>query len=199
MSVTRFFLLGGLMLCACVLSIGSAQSAVVYTVNMSGSAENPPNASPGTGSGTITFDDAARTMLVQVSFSGLTGTTTAAHIHSSATNAPNLGNTGVASQTPSFSGFPTNVTSGSMNQLFDMTLASSFNSTYITNNGGTPLTAFSALMQQAAEGRAYFNVHTTAFPSGEIRGFLTAVPEPSGLLVTGSLLAGMVFRRQRRR
>ena len=30
-------------------------------------------------------------------------------------------------------------------------------------------------------GTEYLNIHTTAFPGGEIRGFLSPVPEPAGV------------------
>lgn len=99
-----------------------------------GDFENPPTGSPGTGTATVTFDTTAHTLRVQVSFGGLIGTTTAAHIHCCVA-AP--GNAGVATQTPSFTGFPLGVTSGTMDTTFDTTLASSFNPAFITANGGT--------------------------------------------------------------
>jgi hypothetical protein len=203
----RFFTLrlGFMMLALRLLLLGAvvgwvaapAQAAIVYTVALSGGAENPPNASPGVGSGTVTFDDVARTMRLQVSFSGLTGNTTQAHIHSSATNVPLSGNTGVATQLPSFTGFPLGVTSGLMDQTFDMTQAASFNPTFVTNNGGNTTAAFNAFLTQAAEGRAYLNIHTSAFPPGEIRGFLTAVPEPSAWMLSALTLVGLAQRRRK--
>jgi hypothetical protein len=193
MSVLRLWLFSAIVCCVAT----SAQAAIVYTVSLSGPAENPSNNSPGIGSGTVTFDDALSTMRVQVTFSGLTGTTTASHIHSSATNAPGVGNAGVATQLPSFVGFPLGVTSGSMDQTYDMSQASSYNPTFVTNNGGTPAAAFSALLAQSAEGRAYLNIHTSTFTPGEIRGFLTAVPEPSGVLLTSGLLLALTFARRR--
>ncbi|HRH80957.1 MAG TPA: hypothetical protein PLW81_07915 [Thiobacillaceae bacterium] len=39
-----------------------------------------------------------------------------------------------------FPGFPLGVTSCSYNPLFNLTLASSFNPAFVTNNGGTPTT-----------------------------------------------------------
>lgn len=176
-----------------------AQAALVYSVTMNGANESPPAATPGFGSGFITFDTTANTMRVQVTFSGLLGNTTAAHIHA-ATLDPGTGTAGVATQVPSFVGFPLGVTSGSFDTTFDMTLASSYRAAYITANGGTPASAFNALLNASASGRAYFNIHTAAFPGGEIRGFLTAVPEPSSMALTG-LIAGsaLLYRRASRK
>ena len=179
-----------------------AQAAiVVYNVNMSGPNEAPPNASPGIGSGTVTFNTDLVTMKIDVNFSGLTGNVTAAHIHA-ATAVAGVGTAGVATQTPSFTGFPAGagVTSGSYLNTFDMTLASSYNAAYITANGGTVGSAFNALLTAAADGKAYFNIHSSAVPAGEIRGFLTAVPEPSSMLLTGLVLgAGVLYCHRSRK
>jgi len=115
-------------------------------------------------------------MRVVVSFSGLTGTTTASHIHA-ATTVPGTGTAGVATQTPTFAGFPLGVTSGSYDNLFDLTLATSFNASYVTSNGGTLASASLALENALLADKAYLNIHTSAFPGGEIRGFLHNVPD----------------------
>ena len=43
----------------------------------------------------------------------------------------------------------------------------------------------------------YLNVHDSAFPGGEIRGQILAVPEPSALAILGVGGAGILFRRRR--
>ncbi|MFN0134449.1 MAG: CHRD domain-containing protein [Phycisphaerales bacterium] len=176
------------------MAAASANATIyVYTANMDGISEAPPNASPGIGFTTITMDDVLNTMRVEATFSGLLGTTTAAHIHA-ATAVAGTGTAGVATQTPSFSGFPLGVSSGSMDTTFDMTLASSYNASFITANGGTPLSAFAALRNALNNGKAYFNIHSSVFGGGEIRGF--PVPTPGVMALVG--LAGLVATRRRR-
>jgi hypothetical protein len=65
---------------------------------------------------------------------------------------------------------------------FDMTLASSYNQSYINNNGGTPASAFAALKAALNDGKTYFNIHSSAFPGGEIRDFLVPCPTISALI-----------------
>ncbi len=144
----------------------------IYTAILNGPAESPSNASPGTGTATITVNTVTNTMRVQCTFSGLTGSTTASHIHS-ATAVANTGTAGVATTTPTFAGFPIGVTSGTYDNTLDMTLASSYNPAYVTANGGTTASAFAALQAGLSANQAYYNIHSATFPGGEIRGFLS--------------------------
>ena len=173
---------------------------IVYVAVLDGASEAAPNASGGTGTATVTVDAAAHTMLVQVAFSGLDGLTTAAHIHC-CTAVANTGTAGVATVTPTFTGFPAGVTSGVYSQLYDLTLAGSFNPTFVTNNGGTAASAEAAFLAGMAAEKTYFNIHSSLYGGGEIRGFLRetpAVPEPSTLLLSGgAILALAAFRRRR--
>jgi hypothetical protein len=104
-------------------------------------------------------------------------------------------NVGVATPTPTFPGFPSGVTSGTYAQNFDLTQASSWNASFIAAQGGTVGGAEAALASGLAGGMAYFNIHTSEFPSGEIRGFF--VPEPSTALLVGGGIALLARRRHR--
>ena len=130
------------------------------------------NASPGLGFALIGYDAAAHTLSVLAGFDDLLAGVSASHIHCCAA-APT--NAGVATTTPTFPGFPSGVTMGFYSQIFDLTLMSSFNPAFIAANGGTPLAAELVLAAGIASGLTYFNIHTTMFTGGEIRGTLTPV------------------------
>jgi CHRD domain/PEP-CTERM motif len=177
------------------LAAGSTFAGIIsYDADLSGANEVPPNVSPGTGFAVVTIDDIALTMRVQISFSGLLGTTTASHIHCCQ---PLGTNAGVATTTPTFAGFPLGVTSGTYDNTLDMTLASSYNPSFVTNNGGTVDSARAILFAGIAGGQSYLNVHTNIFGGGEIRGQLIATPEPGtiGLALAG--LGALWVRRRR--
>ena len=188
---------------AAVLALTAAGSAragiITYVAGLSGPNESPPNASPGFGDAIVTIDDLLNTMRVQVEFFGLLGTTTASHIHC-CTAVPDAGTVGVATTTPTFTGFPLGVTSGTYDHIFDLTLASSYNSSFVTAHGGTTVGAEAFLLAGIAANKSYLNIHTTAFPGGEIRGFLhAAIPEPGSwaLMIAGFGLAGAALRGRR--
>jgi hypothetical protein len=164
-----------LFLFASFLFVVSALQAQVYYATLSGAIEVPANNSAGTGKAVITIT--GNLMTVHVTFSGLTGTTTASHIHApTAVALSPTATAGVATTTPTFTDFPLGVKAGTYDRTFDMTLASSYNPAYITANGGTAASAFVALKAAMAAGKSYLNVHTTFAPGGEIRGFLVACP-----------------------
>ena len=111
---------------------------------------------------------------------------------------PVTGTAGVATTLPTFPGFPSGVTAGTYDQTFNMLLASSYNPSYVTNNGGTPASAFAALRAAISAGKAYLNIHSTMFPGGEIRGFLNLCPTinvsiPDAFALPAGVLANTVY------
>lgn len=170
--------------------------------NLNGAKESPSNGSAGTGFTTVVYDSTLHTLGVSVSFSGLTGPTTASHIHC-CTALPGTGTAGVATTTPTFAGFPLGVTSGTYSSTLDLTQASSYNPAFITANGGTAASAEAVLAAGFANGTTYLNIHTSTFPGGEIRSFLTSAADvpafsSAALALLGALLAitGIVVLRR---
>jgi CHRD domain len=170
-----------------------AQAAILsFATTLNGANESPANASPGTGTASIAIDNIANTLRLQVTFSGLAGTTRNSHVHDPTDV--------VAINIP---GFPLGVQSGSYDNLFDLTLASSYYIDFITANGGTAATAQAALTSHLEAGTAYLNIHSQSFINGEISGFFlpvtqsTPVPEPSYILgIFGALGAGSILKRK---
>jgi CHRD domain/PEP-CTERM motif len=168
-------------------------AVIPFHLTLIGANENPPVASPGTGTADIELDTDLRTLSLDVTFTGLLGLTTAAHIHCCT---PPTGNAGVATQVPSFIGFPLGVTTGTFSQDFDMTLASFYNPAFIAAHGGTVDSAFDFLVAGMLTGQTYLNIHSTQFPGGEIRD--TLIPEPASLALLGIALASFAAIRRRK-
>ena len=176
---------------------------MTFVGNLSGANEVPPVASPGTGLATIILDPTAQTLQVNATFSGLTSNDVAAHIHCCLASPFLTGvNVGVATTVPAFPLFPLGVTSGTYTSaVFDLTQATIYNPAFVTLQGGTIAGAEAALIAGIQNGETYFNIHTVNFGGGEIRGFLSKVPEPATLYLLGFgliALAGIIRRCRRR-
>ena len=162
---------------ALALAAASANAAVIhYQTILSG--PNEGNASPGTGTATLDLDTVSHQWTYHVDFQGLTGTTTASHTHA-ATAVAGTGTAGVATTTPSYTGFPLGVLAGTWDHTFDMTQSTSYNPSYVSAHGGNTGQAEADLAQAIADGKAYLNIHSTTFGGGEIRGFWSLVPVPA--------------------
>lgn len=180
------------------LPASSASAAILeFGGSLSGLTETTINNSPGSGVAHITVDDVLMTMRVEVAFQDLLGLTTASHIHCCAA----ANNTAmVATELPSFTGFPLGVQSGTYDHTFDMSLVAAFNPAFVTAHGGTAEGAFDALIGGMMTDTAYLNIHTNLFPAGEIRAQLSPVPEPASwaMLILGFGALGLAFRRARK-
>ena len=146
------------------LAPGPAQAQAIFSGSLDGASVNPPNASPGSGTAAVTADEDE--LVVDLSFSGLIGVSTASHLHCCATPPANVG---VAILFP---GFPTGVTSGVYGNTFDLANNATYVTAFFNASGGTAATARAALLTAMEQGRAYTCVHTNVFPGGEIRSFL---------------------------
>jgi len=176
----------------------SANAAVhIFGANLSGSNEVPPNASPGSGFVKVTIDDIANTIQFNADFSGLTGMTTAAHVHCCSlpgANAP------VAVGPGTLPSFPLGVSSGSYDFTLNLLDAATYTAGFVTNfGGGTLQGARDTIIARMMDGETYFNIHTSVFPGGEIRGQLAAIPEPESwaMMIGGFALVGAAIRRRR--
>lgn len=193
--MTRIF--GALCLCFVFSASASAENFVAF---LDGAQENPPVATPGTGTGTLSYDSGTQMLSVNLSFSDLTGTTTNAHIHCCSSDVST--NVGVALHfVPQ--GFPLGVTSGNFSHTFDLSMGSTYDAGYLAASGGTAAQARDRLLDAMRNGVpnnmnvAYFNIHTSVRPGGEIRGNIF-VPEPSAMLLLLFGAAAMACARRSR-
>ena len=131
----------------------------------------------GTGSSTVFFNETAKTIRVQFSYSGLTGNPTTGHIHAP-TTLPNTFMTpnpaaalgfGAASST----GWSTPLgTSGSYDRTFDvssLTATPSWGGVFKSAHPGLTIDQLNAkFVEYMNTGKAYINIHTALNGNGEI-------------------------------
>ncbi len=201
--VKRFLGLSAALVAACTLGSLARAAVFPYSFVLNGASENPVNASPGTGTGSAIYDDVAGTLTLSAAFGGLQGNVTQTHFHAvTATDgrggdaaAAAVVNVGIAIGNTTLPGFPLGVTSGNYNQVLDLNDPSIYGAGFLSGQGSVA-NARTAFVDALANGRTYWNVHTSSFPGGEIRGFPVLVPEPAS---TGLCLVGLIAFARRRR
>ncbi|MFO7615264.1 MAG: CHRD domain-containing protein, partial [Bacteroidales bacterium] len=131
-----------------VLGISYHGQATVYTLDLALSGQNEVPANPSTATGILigTYDAATSVLDFNVMFNGLAGITTIAHFHGPAAAGIN------AAAQIELAGFPLGVTSGAYSNSYILTAEQE---------------------SQLLSGLWYLNIHTTAYPGGELRGQLT--------------------------
>jgi hypothetical protein len=134
-----------------LLTAGRTTAQTTLEAFLGGPQEVPSNSSPGTGFGTVTLNAAQTQIVVNLFFSGLAAPATAAHIHGF--TGPGT-NSGVLF---GFTGVPVATSGAIPPQTFSI----------------TPAQVYSLL-----NGLAYFNIHTSTFPGGEIRGQILMTNAP---------------------
>jgi hypothetical protein len=187
------------LLSAVVLALAGTGAAQAHLTVFTGTFAPEAVGATGTGTLVLEYDDDGHTLAINATWSGLSGTTNNAHIHC-CTAVANTGTAGVAlAQSGILPGFPLGVSSGSYVRVIDLTQANQYSAAFITASGGTVAGAEARLISNLTSGQAYFNIHSTTFTGGEIRAFVTVVPEPAtyALMTLGVAgVAGWVRRRK---
>lgn len=186
------------------------QASTILIANLTNAAENPPTTPTTTGGAprpvsfgfaTFTLNDAQTTMaftatIFNIDFTGsqsadINDNLVAAHIHASPTVTPTTN----AAVVWGFFGSPFND-----NNPNDVVITP-----FVTGVGGTISgkwdapegngTTLALQLPNVLSGHSYINFHTTQFGGGEIRGNITAVPEPSTLVLVAIGSAWLARRR----
>ena len=187
-------------------SVGASAAVIALIANMDGAQEVPQVGPPGstqadlggTGSASLLFDDVTNVLSWVISYSLNTGPSTVAHFHGRRLSAQTAG-PGISSPTQlNIPGIPTTA-AGTVSGTFDFDV-DAFLGLPSEQPGQPGALTRAERIDDLLAGLWYINIHTSVFPSGEIRGQILRVPEPGTLVLfgIGSLgLVGFAVRRRR--
>jgi len=159
----RFGLAGCVVVMAGLMAAGcndATKGVAIYQATLTGGGETPPRATGADGA--VGFDVDGTTVHYSIEIHAITGVT-GAHIHAggAGTNGPIV----VALYPGPGVNFSTTPTAG----VDGVLIQGSFTAGDVTG------VSFDTLLSRMGDGTAYANVHTTAFPGGEIRGQIQQV------------------------
>jgi CHRD domain-containing protein len=195
-----------------VFGTASAFADTFFTADINTSQEVPPTnpttsaGAPRLSSGTATFDlndaQTSMTMVAVVTGIDVTGSQSpdandnlvAAHIHAGA-NGPGGNNSVVWG----FFGSPFNDNNPNDFVLTPFPagqVGGTFTGKWDAPEGNS--TTLAAQIPNILAGHSYINFHTTQFGTGEIRGFLTQVPEPSAIALLATMATTLMATRRRK-
>ena len=141
---------------ALALAAGDDSSKNKFGATLKGANETPPVTVNGTG--TATFTVSGTSVTYKITASGLSGNTTAAHIHVGPSTAAG----------PVVVPFPAQAIANGPDG--SVTISGTFTSADVKPQANPPIKNLDDLLAQMKAGNTYVNVHTAAHPAGEIRG-----------------------------
>jgi spore maturation protein SpmB len=144
--------------------------------------------SPGTGTGTVSYDAGNNLMSYSVQWEGLVGDLTKLHIHGPADASMSNPQHVVEILGPPAVPVELATTSGGIAGTFELTT--------LEQSGFDPLSP-SQILDIMTSGKSYVNVHTTVFGTGEIRGNLgIPIPEPSTTAMLLGAFGSLIVARR---